>query len=77
MAHMLSDLRGMRMDDLIKNHDFHARQTQTDTNYYLAEIARRDQDRQCYVTRAGITWLTIIVTLATIINVVIAFKPCH
>ena len=44
MSHMLSDLGGMSMDDL--KHDVMAKQAQTDVKYYLAEIARRGQDRQ-------------------------------
>ena len=82
MAHNLSELRGMNIDDLIKLHDFEAKQTGTDVKYYLAEIARRDQDRQTEVmlsyTKTMLTytrralWLTVVVTIATIVNVVVA-----
>ena len=85
MAHTLSDLRGMSIDDLIKMHDNQAHQTGTDVKYYLAEIARRDQERQteamlsCNKTMLKYTyrmlWFTIVVTVATLLNLVAVVIP--
>jgi hypothetical protein len=85
MAHMLSDLRSMNIDHLIMLHDFEAKQSGTDVKYYLAEIARRDQDRQteamllCNQNMLKYTHrmllFTIVVTVATLLNLVAVVIP--
>ena len=61
-------LRNMCTNTLISAHDNEAKSVRPPLNYYLVELARRDQSRQ---TNWIIT-MTAIVTIATIINVIIA-----
>jgi hypothetical protein len=75
-APKIAELRKMSDDGLIAAHDQIADQGQPGVSYYLGELARRDQVRQAeqmlgYTRR--IEWMTLVVTVATIVNVVIAF----
>lgn len=76
-APKLKELRDMDEDDLIAAHDRVANRTEPAVNYYLSELARRDQSRQTkqmlkYTNLIFI--MTGIITIATIINVVIAYN---
>ncbi|MFO7583969.1 MAG: hypothetical protein R6W69_04490 [Anaerolineales bacterium] len=76
MTSSLKELRSLSSEDLIKKHDQLARTTSHSVNYYLQELARRDQNAQTEVmlklTR-WITWMTAVITLATIVNLILAF----
>ncbi len=72
MAMTLKELRGLSDDDLVAQHDEIAGSTVVGLNYYLAEIARRDQDRQTQAMLSYTKWVTImtaIITVATIANI--------
>jgi hypothetical protein len=72
----LKELRAMSDDQLIEAHDRLARNTVVGTQHFLDEIARREQSRQTEAMLSytrWITWMTGIVTLATIVNLVIAY----
>jgi len=45
MAETLAELRKLSDEEVIERHDALAKNTQPGTAHYLAEIARRDQDR--------------------------------
>ena len=74
MTFSLKELRSLPDEELIKIHDHLAQSTVAGVNYYLQELARRDQNVQTEamlkLTR-WITWMTGIVTLATIINLIV------
>ncbi len=76
MVPKIAELRQMRDDELIAEHDKITTSTQPGVSYYIDELARRDQSRQTEAmlryTR-WIGWLTLTVTIATFVNVVIAF----
>ena len=82
MSESLEELRSMPEEELIKRHDSHANSTAIGVEHYLVELARRDQDKQTNTmleyTR-GIKRMTVIITLLTAVNVLIAclflFKP--
>ncbi len=72
----LTELRAMSDDELIEKHDLLAKNTIVGTQHFLDEVARREQSKQTeamlsYTRR--ITWMTVVITLATIINLVIAY----
>lgn len=76
-APTLKELRDMHEDDLVSAHDYVADSTEPALNYYLSELARRDQSRQTIQMLKYTHWIFImtgIVTIATIINVIIAFN---
>ena len=49
MSHSLEELRKLPDEQLIIEHDKHAKHTQVGINYYLDELYRRDQNRQTEV----------------------------
>ncbi len=72
----LKELRAMSDDQLIEKHDALAKDTGVGTQHFLDEVARREQSRQTETMLSytrWITWMTIIVTLATSVNLVIAY----
>jgi hypothetical protein len=75
----LTELREMSVDQLIENHDLLVTKpggTTVGTQYFLDEIARREQSKQTEAMLSytrWITWMTVLVTLATIVNLVIAY----
>ena len=82
MAEQLRELRSLSDDEIIERHDAQAGAVGVATDHYLQELARRDQDRQtslmldytkqmAKMTRA-ILWLTIVITILTVVNVAIA-----
>ena len=65
----------MSDEDLIAAHDAIAAQVSPGVKYYLEELKRRDEQRATESMLAytlQIKWLTIIVTIATVINLMIA-----
>lgn len=73
----LKEFREMSDDQLIENHNLlAAKGTTVGTQHFLDEIARREQSKQTDAMLSytrWITWMTVIVTLATIVNLVIAY----
>jgi len=67
MAPTIEELRAQSTEQLIKEHDSHARSTVVGISYYLDEIARRQQANQ---TEAMLSYtkqmrtMTVIITLA-------------
>ena len=71
-------LRGMSDDELIQEHDEVAKGSMVGVNYYLDELARREQDRATNAMLKYTRWITImtiIMTIATIVNVMVALIP--
>jgi hypothetical protein len=76
MAEPLRELRALPDDELVRRHDHAAATTVVGVDYYLAELARRDQDRQTQAMVRYTLWIavmTAVVTVATIVNVVVAW----
>lgn len=75
-APKLKELRNMKDDILVSAHDQNAKDiTVLGISYYLEELARRDQSRQTKQMLEYTRWIvrmTAIVTIATIINVIVA-----
>ena len=82
MTFSLAELRSVSDEELIRRHDHIAETTGPSVNYYLEELARRDQQKATEAmkryTRSTrdytrwITWMTGVVTLATLVNLVLA-----
>lgn len=76
MSLSLSELRSMPEEKLIAQYDKKAESTDPGVNYYLAELARRDQDRQTQAMLRYTHWITVmtvIMTIATVVNLGVAF----
>ncbi len=74
MSKSITELREMSEQQLIDTHDELAATTEVGINYYLEEL--RSRKMAAYARRmdrltAGIFWMTLIVTLATLVNVTI------
>jgi hypothetical protein len=72
----IKELRALLDETLIDAHDKKAESTEAGVAYYLDELARRDQSRQTEAMLSYTRWIiamTVIVTLATIANLVIAY----
>jgi hypothetical protein len=71
-----SELRATSDEKLIEAHDNVAKNTAWSVDYFLNELSRREQARQTdtmlKLTR-WIFWLTVVVTLATVLNLIAAF----
>jgi hypothetical protein len=75
-APTIAQLMRMTENEIIQMHDQLAARTEVDVRYCLDELARRENAQQVKSMRRltiGITLLTIIVTVATIINVALTF----
>jgi len=74
-AHKWEDLLALSDSDLVKEHDQRAGATVVGINYYLDELRHRRMEKHSRIilryTRE-IKWLTIIVTLATLVNLGVA-----
>ena len=74
MALSLHDLQNLTDDEVIRKHDEQAKTTVVGTQYFLGELNRRYQERQTNtmlrLTKC-ITFMTLVVTAATIANVVL------
>ena len=72
MARSWAALQRLSDDGLVAEHDELAKETQIGTAYYLDELRYRRQERVASrvekATRV-ILWLTVVVTVATIVNV--------
>ena len=74
MAPTIEQLRGKTTDQLIREHDAAATHTVVGISYYLEEIARREQAEQTHTMlqyTKQVRTMTVIVTVATIINVLV------
>jgi hypothetical protein len=74
MAETISELRELSDEEIIRRHDHRAKHTEVGTNHYLAELARRDQQRSSAAMLAytrQMTILTVVVTVATIISTIL------
>jgi hypothetical protein len=72
VASTLKDLRALSDDELIRRHDEEAAHTVVGTDYYLAELARRESHKTAEGVARDTTWmkrLTAIITALTIANV--------
>ncbi|MEK6590052.1 MAG: hypothetical protein AABZ11_05175 [Nitrospinota bacterium] len=83
MTLTVRELRKLTEEELIIRHDNETRATQVIEGgplwqiYYLDELKRRDQNRQTQAMLNYTKWITImtvIMTIATIINVILAFN---
>lgn len=76
MSRTLEQLRKMSTQELVTEHDRIAKSTQVGISYYLEELSRRERDKQTETMLSytkAILLLTVVVTIATILNVVVAF----
>ena len=76
MAHTFTALRDLSEEQLIDRHDKVAGSHSPGVDYYLRELARRDQDRQTKAMLRYTWWIrvmTVVMTIATIINVFLAY----
>lgn len=74
MSEPLQELRALSDEELVRRHDQRAKHTVVGVNHYLAELARRDQDRQTSAMlqyTQQIKRLTVVVTAATVLNAVV------
>lgn len=70
----LKQLKDMSDDDLIEFYDAKAQNTEVGISFYLDELRNRETARlnkKIVVMTRWITVLTIIITLATIVNVIV------
>lgn len=75
MSEPLKDLRELSDKEIISRHDHLAESTQVGLDHYLREMYRRDQDRQTQAMLGytqQIKIMTIVITVLTFINVVVA-----
>ncbi len=73
MSESLVELRGLSDDEIIRKHDRHAERTRVGTQHYLDELSRRDHNRQTIQIKwmtAAITFMTVVILVATVVNVV-------
>ncbi len=78
MAETISELRTLSDDELIRRHDDHAPNVQVATEHYLQELYRRDQKRGTEAMLSHtrrITFMTFVITVATLINLGIFAFP--
>ncbi len=76
MSEDFNNLRAMSMDELIFKYDQLAKHTQVGTNHYYDEINRRYNEQSAKVIVKLTKWITImtfVMTIATIINIFIAY----
>lgn len=77
MSYTINQLRSMTDEELIIEHDKTSKGTLMGVSYYLEELSRRTNERlstsMLNYTKA-ITILTIVITIATFINIWMAFK---
>lgn len=75
MVEKLAELRQMSDDEVVGLYDRQAQNTSVGLNHYRDELLRRDQEKQTEImltyTRQ-IRWMTVVVTISTVINVIIA-----
>lgn len=78
MVHTWAELKNLSEDELIAQHDRLAKTTVVGTGHYLEELRYRHHARVAFQMR-NLTWailgLTVIVTIATIVNVYVQLLP--
>ena len=76
-THKWADLKNLSDDELIAEYDVRAKHTGVGTQFYADELRYREQSRVAgkleKFTRQ-IFWLTVVVTLATVVNIAVAIK---
>ena len=75
MSETVEQLRALPDDELVRKHDHQAKSTIVDTRHYLDELNRRYQNRQTdsmLQFTKWITFMTVVVTIATLVNVGLA-----
>ena len=76
MSEKYNDLRSMSMDDLISKYDQLSKNTVFWTKHYYDEIIRRDNEqstKKIIKLTKWITVMTLVMTIATIVNIIIFF----
>lgn len=76
MASTYAELRSMSKAELIKAYDAQAKPVTISLDLYRQEIFRREQEEQTLSMLRYTKWIsfmTLVMTLATIVNVIIAF----
>ena len=74
MAETYEELRKLSDDELIKRYDDRSRNVDLRFTYFLDELHRRRQERhtnQLKMMTWAITGMTVVITIATIVNVVV------
>ena len=72
----IKELREMSDDELVAKHDHRAANTTLTPDAFLNELARREQAKQTHAMLKYtwyILWMTVIITFATLVNLVIAY----
>ena len=75
MSETVEQLWALPDDKLVRRHDHQAQSTIVGTQHYLDELNRRYQERQTDSMHGFTKWITrmtVVVTGATVINVVVA-----
>ncbi|MDE2716949.1 MAG: hypothetical protein OXI33_08030 [Chloroflexota bacterium] len=75
MSETVEQLRALTDEELVRRHDRHAQSTVVGTQHYLDELNRRYQERQTASMlrfTKWITFMTVVITIATLVNVVLA-----
>ena len=75
MAASLAELRAMSDDEIVRQYDKQASNTGVGLNYWTEELNRRSQQRQTDSMLGLTKWITlvtVIITIATLVNVGIA-----
>ena len=75
MAESLAELRGLTDDEVVRRYDQQAQRTQVGLQHWSDELNRRYQERQTDSMLGFTKWITrmtIVITVATLSNVVIA-----
>ena len=83
MSHSLSELKSLPDQQLVAEHDDHARNTIVGVNYFLAELRHRDLKRLAESQQRAaekmerltkwITWLTVFIAIMTVANLGVVF----
>lgn len=75
MSYSYRSLQRMTEDELINEHDKHAKSTVVGISYYLDELARRESgkvNKTMLLCTKWITAMTAVMLLATLVNVAVA-----
>ena len=72
MSYLYNDLKNVPLDELIKEYDEHAKRTVVGIDYYAREIDRRQTEHSNRIMvncTIAIAIMTLVMTIATVINV--------
>ncbi|MDE2900033.1 MAG: hypothetical protein OXN15_03285 [Chloroflexota bacterium] len=75
-AMSLEELQKLSLEELVRRHDEQAKTTVVGVDYFLNEINRRSQQHQTDAMVRLTKWIagmTVVITVATIANVIVAF----